>query len=462
MSRVWSLDIDGKPFIGQQSGSRQFRVVFDVQVTPGDALSLADIAVYNIAKDSDIRQGASIVLRAGKTDRVDTIFSGYVTNVFRERAGVDILTRMLCKSGSPVNDRGSANGSYGKGVSVVDVIRDLCKQWPRQLDIDESQFASSPVFTSGYVTNGDIPGALNDLAYMFDFDWVNERGRVVVNRRGYKRKTPVTEVNWTTGMVGIPEVTLGPDGYGVFVPHTLDPYFRINGRINVKSEFQTFNTGNMFVQKMAGDARANGEYNIFQLRFRGDSHGDQWVTEIDGLRAGSNAPTSSAGTLVWGARVDQDFRNEVRKVASALKFDPNWLMAVMATETDATFDTGVKNYAGSGATGLIQFMPSTAIGLGTTTTKLARMTPVEQMEWVQKYYEQGHLKGRVRNLGDAYLAVLWPPAMGEPDGYVMWRAGSIQYDQNSGLDINHNGEITRGEAVSLVNSFMMRGQQYAR
>lgn len=459
MSRVWSLDIDGKPFIGQQTGSRQFRVVFDVQVTPGDALSLADIAVYNIAKDSDIRQGASIVLRAGKTDRVDTIFSGYVTNVFRERAGVDIITRMLCKSGSPVNDRGSANGSYGKGVSVVDVIRDLCKQWPRQLDIDESQFASSPVFTSGYVTNGDIPRALDDLAYMFGFDWVNERGRVVVTRRGYKRKTPVTEVNWATGMVGIPEVTRGPDGLGVFVSHTLDPYFRINGRINVKSEFQTFNTGNMFVQEMAGDARANGEYNIFQLRFRGDSHGDQWVTEIDGLRAGSNAPTFSAGTLVWGARVDQDFRVKVREVAGNLGFDPTWLMGVMGFETGYTFSPSERNRV-SGATGLIQFMPDTAVGLGTTTTKLARMTAVEQLDWVQKYYEP--YKSRVRNLGDAYMAVLWPGAIGKPDNYVMWRAGSIQYNQNSGLDINHNGEITRGEAVSRVNDSVLRGQQYAR
>ena len=459
MSRVWSLDIDGKPFIGQQSGSRQFRIVFDVQVTPGDSLSLADIALYNIAKDSDIRQGASVVLRAGKTDRVDTIFSGYVTNVFRERAGVDIPTRMLCKSGSPVNDRGSANGSYGKGVSVVDVIRDLCKQWPRQLDIDESQFASSPVFTSGYVTNGDIPGALNDLAYMFDFDWVNERGRVVVNRRGYKRKTPVTEVNWTTGMVGIPEVTRGPDGLGVFVSHTLDPYFRINGRINVTSEFQTFNTGNMFVQEMAGDARANGEYNIFQLRFRGDSHGDQWVTEIDGLRAGSNASTSSAGTLVWGARVDQDFRVKVREVAGNLGFDPTWLMCVMGFETGYTFSPSERNRV-SGATGLIQFMPDTAIGLGTTTTKLARMTAVEQLDCVRKYYEP--YKSRVRNLGDAYMAVLWPGAIGKSDSYVMWRAGSIQYNQNSGLDINHNGEITRGEAVSRVNDSVLRGQQYAR
>ena len=461
MSRVWSLDIDGEPFISQQSGSRQFRIVFDVQVNPGDSLSLADIGLYNLSKDIEIQQGASIVLRAGKTDRVDTIFTGYVTNRFREREGTEIVTRLLCKSGAPVTDRGSAEGSYGKGVTVVDVIKDLCQSWPRQLDIDESQFADAPVFTSGYVTNGDIPRALDDLAYMFGFDWVNERGRVVVTRHGYKRKTAVTEVNQFTGMVGIPEVTRGPDGLGVFVVHALDPYFRINGRINVQSEFQTYNTGNMFIQEMSGDARANGEYNIFQLRHRGDSHGDQWVTEIDGLRAGTAVETAGAGSLIWGARVDRDFRKKVREVAGNLGFDPTWLMAVISFETGRTFSPSERNPV-SGATGLIQFMPKTAIGLGTTTAKLARMTAVEQLDWVEEYYSQPLFKGRIRNLGDCYMAVLWPDSIGKPDSYVMWVAGSIQYNQNSGLDINRNGQITRGEAVSRVNDEVLRGQQYAR
>lgn len=459
MSRVWSIDINGEPFIAQQSGSRQFRIVFDVQVNPGDALSLADIALYNMSKDVEIQHGASIILRAGKTDRVDTVFTGYVTNRFREREGTEIVTRLLCKSGSPVTDRGGAEGSYGKGVTVIDIIKDLCKSWPRQLDIDESQFADAPAFTSGYVTNGDIPRALDDLAYMFNFDWVNERGRVVVTRRGYKRKTAVTEVNQFTGMVGIPEVTRGPDGLGVFVVHSLDPYFRINGRINVTSEFQTFNTGNMFIQEMGGDARANGEYNIFQLRHRGDSHGDQWVTEIDGLRAGTAIETAGAGTLIWGARVDKPFRVKVREVAGNLGFDPTWLMAVMAFETGRTFSPNSQNPI-SGATGLIQFMPRTAIGLGTTTAKLSRMTAVEQLDLVEAYYKP--YKSRVSNLGDAYMAVLWPAAIGKPDSHVMWAAGSKEYNQNSGLDINRDGKITRGEAVSRVNDEVMRGQQYAR
>lgn len=461
MSRVWSLDIDGKPFISQQSGSRQFRIVFDVDVRPGDALSLADIGIYNLSKDFEIEQGAAITLRAGKTDRVDTIFTGYVTNRFREREGTEIVTRLLCKSGAPVTDRGSISGSQGKNTHVVDVIKSLCNAWPRPLDIDESQFEDAPVFTSGYALDGDIPSKLHDLGYMFNFDWVNERGRIVVTRRGYKRKSGVIDVNMFTGMIGIPEVNRGPDGLGVFVVHTLDPYFRVNNRINLQSQFQTFNTGNMYIQEMGEDVKANGEYNIFALRHRGDSHGDQWVTEIDGLRAGTAETAVSAGSLIWGKVVEEDFRVEVRKVAKNLGFDPTWLMAVMAFETGNTFKPTTRNTQ-STATGLIQFIESTARALGTTTAKLARMTAVEQLEYVQKYYEQSHIAGRVRNLYDAYMAVLWPAGIGKPSNYVLWYAGSREYADNIGLDTTNKGYITKGDCNVRMDDKVLRGQQYAR
>ena len=135
--RLWSMDIDGDPFILQSDGN-QFRVTFDVTVTPADTLSFADIRLYNLAKTTAITQGTAIIFRAGFTNAVDTIFSGYVTNVFREREGASVVTRLLCKSGDAREDRGSAQGSYGPNVMLVDILKDLARSWPRQLDIDES------------------------------------------------------------------------------------------------------------------------------------------------------------------------------------------------------------------------------------------------------------------------------------------------------------------------------------
>ena len=78
----------------------------------------------------------------------------------------------------------------------------------------------------------------------------------------------------------------------------------------------------------------------------------------------------------------------------------------MAFETGGTFDPAEKNKAGSGATGLIQFMPETAKGLGTTTDELAKMTRTEQMKYVEKFLSDKGIEGK--GLSDVYMAVLFP------------------------------------------------------
>ena len=467
IDRVWSIDIDGKPFIGDQTGPRQFRVIFDIDVKVGDALAFADIRLYNIAKTTTIKQGSSVVFRAGYTDKVDVIFIGFVTNVLRLRdpGSPEIVTQLICRSGQPANDRGSAQIAFGKNVRPEEVIRALARAWPIPIDMDNAQFAGDQPMISGYTVDGDIPLALEELSYAYKFQWMQERGRLVVTKPDFERNTAVKKVNQFTGMIGIPEVTRGPNGIGVFVSTQLDPFLRINGKIDIQSEFSTFNTGNLFITELSGDANANGEYNVFALKHRGDSHGNQWSTDIDGLRAGSVASpimaTPDNGRLIWGQRVSQEFRARVREVAAELGFDPNWLMAVMGFETGYTFSPSVRN-PGSSATGLIQFLDSTARALGTTTTALSRMTAVQQLDYVQAYYE---MVGRpIRNLGDAYLSVLWPIAVGRPDSYIMWQQSTgpyqAQYAANSGLDVNRDGDITRGEAVAAVNESFRRGQNY--
>lgn len=466
--RVWSIDIDGKPFISRQSGSRQFRCVFDVDITPAESLSLADIRIYNLSKNSSVNRRSSIILRAGNEARSDVIFMGYVTNVFRERdpGSTEIVLRLICKSGTPTEERSSVQKSFGRGTSVVDVIRSLAEAWPIPLDLDEAHFINDQALVSGFILDGDIPSAMDKLAYAYAFQWSQELGRMVVTKPQLSRSGAIAKkVSQLTGMIGMPEVTRGPDGIGVFVSVVLDPFVKLNGTIDVESEFSTFNTGNLYFQELTGDATANGLYNILSMKHSGDTHGMQWSTDIDGIRAGTAfvAPSVDNGALVWGSRVSEEFRAKVRSISKNLSIDPNWLMAVMGFETGYTFEPDTRN-PGSSATGLIQFLDSTARGLKTTTAKLSRMTAVQQLDWVEKYFVDK--AKRISNLGDCYMAVLWPVAIGRPDSYVMWERDSGPYQRfyrdNSGLDVNNDGKITRGEAVSRVNASLMNGKNFAR
>ncbi|WP_046486864.1 hypothetical protein [Pseudomonas veronii] len=466
-SKAWSVDINGAPYISLQSGSTQFRIQFNIDVSPGSSVSYADIRLYNLNKVSGIANGASIILKAGYTDNIDAIFTGTVTNVLRERepGAPEIITRLICRSGSAAVDRGSAQVSLGPGARVEEAIRALAREWPIPIDIDNEQFADDQPMARGYHADGDIPKAMDNLAYDYKFVWLQHMGRMYVTKPEMKRNSTAIKINQLTGMIGIPEITRGPYGLGVFVSAQLNPSIMVSSVIDLKSEFATYNTGNLYLSEVQPEAVPVGEYNVFSLRYSGDSHSDQWRVDIDGIRWGTkpdlrSVSTPENGKLIWGARVSEAFRAKVTTIAKNLSLQPNWLMAVMGFETGYTFSPAARN-PGSSATGLIQFLRRTAEKLGTTTDRLARMSAVEQLDYVEKYYK-AIPASRIHNLGDAYLAVLWSTAIGEPDSYVMWRRGDENYGPNSGLDKEKKGYITRGDAVSVANESYREGGRYAK
>ena len=161
--------------------------------------------------------------------------------------------------------------------------------------------------------------------------------------------------------------------------------------------------------------------------------------------------------IAWGARVDADFLAKAIRIAYEIGADPSDFMAAMAFETGGTFSPSIVNKQ-SGATGLIQFMPSTARALGTTTELLALMDAVEQLDWVKKYFVQNGYAGRIGTLPDLYMAILWPKAIGKPADYVLIEDdGGKAYIQNKGLDLNKDGNITKAEATSLVRKRLEDG-----
>ena len=162
-----------------------------------------------------------------------------------------------------------------------------------------------------------------------------------------------------------------------------------------------------------------------------------------------------AGKVPAAVADDEEFQAAVTDTAGRLGIPEEHLYAAMSFETGGTFNPGIRNAAGSGATGLIQFMPSTAEGLGTSTGALAGMSRARQMHYVEKYLSTKGI-GPNSSLDDVYMAILFPAAVGKSDDYVLFGQGAMggytgrAYDQNRGLDKNGDGSITKKEAAQKV------------
>ena len=126
----------------------------------------------------------------------------------------------------------------------------------------------------------------------------------------------------------------------------------------------------------------------------------------------------------------------------------------MSFETGGEFSPATKNRMQSGATGLIQFTDKTAKGLGTTTEALAKMTPEQQLDYVEKYLAavqrqtrdaQGSLHRRcstpMRSASLMRLSSIPPKTRTPPT-----------LPQNAGLDTDKKGYVTVGDAYGALGA----------
>ena len=144
-----------------------------------------------------------------------------------------------------------------------------------------------------------------------------------------------------------------------------------------------------------------------------------------------------------------DFEARVREIADFHQFAPEWLMAVMFNES--RLDHTARNQKGSGATGLIQWMPNVAQSFGVSTDQLAAMSPLEQLDYVEQYFAR-HIerKGDLKTFTDLYMSVLWPKGAGQSNDFILYRKPSKAYRQNAGLDQNKDGRVTKGDVAVLL------------
>ncbi|MDI9309856.1 MAG: CHAP domain-containing protein [Limnohabitans sp.] len=203
--------------------------------------------------------------------------------------------------------------------------------------------------------------------------------------------------------------------------------------------------------------------------------------------------------LTWGGHpnVSCDFRKKVVEISKRQNFDPNHLMAVMWVESAKTFSPSkielkvighkkngkpIKDYVPlnkkevenlsinfSGAVGLIQFTPVAIDELNNyynynlTKRKLALMTQIEQLFYVEKYIEYWKKANKIQSkltLADLYLLVFSPSKMnGSNDNTTLYKEGTTYYKANSSIDTDKENGITKKELAKRAYDSLDEGNK---
>jgi len=141
---------------------------------------------------------------------------------------------------------------------------------------------------------------------------------------------------------------------------------------------------------------------------------------------------------------NKEFMDKVVAIAKRIGCDFKDLLGVMRAESGLNPAAVNKS---SGASGLIQFMPKTAQGLGTSVEAIRNMSAVEQLAYVEKYLvnakrSAGFRDGQKLSAGQLYALVFLPARANRE---VLTTSDEAYYRCNSATDTNGDGKITRAE-----------------
>lgn len=161
---------------------------------------------------------------------------------------------------------------------------------------------------------------------------------------------------------------------------------------------------------------------------------------------------------------NKEDRKKVRKLANKLRIKELWLYRIIYIESRG-ISTAVYYKKGDNkdpsircnyrATGLIQFLPSTAIALGTTNAELFNMSVNEQLDYVSKYLELVSKYKKIRSITDLYLAVFSPNSIGFSSNHIIASKNSEIVINNRGLDTNKDSTITIKDVQTLLTDLVL-------
>lgn len=160
---------------------------------------------------------------------------------------------------------------------------------------------------------------------------------------------------------------------------------------------------------------------------------------------------SQSREIAEGYGISLELAEKIVRVAKRVGIpNPAMLANVIYYESGLTFSPAAE-HPDSGAVGLIQFLPSVAREVGTSTSELKRMTAVQQMDYVEKYFmlprirqgcpEPGGKRATgpegcgmsvlpYKDQGDVYAAVFYPPGRRDRSIRLTGRAAAINVVQS--------------------------------
>ncbi len=256
------------------------RVTFKIEKNSSKHTNNAEITIYNLSPTSRmgiVQRGTPVALVAGYTDTAAIIYVGELVEPTHTRDGSDWTTKLVCRTGDAAWYRYTSR-AYTGSVPRVQVLTDLAASMGYSVPTAGAALVSDHgVLGTGIVTHGQVHAEMDYLLRPLGLEWSIQDGELQIVAMNTGTREPAVLLNATSGLIGTPEpqeayhftATRGKPK-GIKAKSLLQPSIRPGRLVKIESE------------------SATGVYVVNTCTHTGDTHGNDWQTELEARYIGGS------------------------------------------------------------------------------------------------------------------------------------------------------------------------------
>ena len=252
--------------IGEESSGitiENLRVGFDFEKTIKEKPNEGKFTIYNLNPDNRKRilsgEYQHIRFSLGYNE-LKLVYQGKIVKSALKRQQMDWVLNLECADGDTDYVKAYSALTLAAGSTDQDVIHKAAESF-QETRIGTVDYSRTRPLPRAKVLFGNTRDILNQVARNTDANWSIQDGELVVLPPDRVLDNEGVLINMQTGMIHSPEQTSD----GLKLQCLINPSLKVGGLVKVNSII---------------DPVYNGEYKIVRVKYKGDSHTDEWKNEL--------------------------------------------------------------------------------------------------------------------------------------------------------------------------------------
>jgi hypothetical protein len=267
------------------------RCVFTIEKSMSAEPNKSVIQIYNLSaatQNSILSTGKRVIIEAGYVDspQFGLIFDGDIIKSLKRGAkGIDKITELIAQDGDLFLNSGFISVSYSAGQTTQSVLSKMAGVGDDEIVLGNvSDDLKNTKLARGKVMFGQPKDYARMLAKTEGaLFYVNDR-QINLVKPADLPQGQIVDLSPTSGLIGTPEQT----ETGINAKCLLNPLLNINKLVHIRNDDVQRSSDT------ASTALSTGVYKIIKLKHTGDTLGNDWYTEFEGIAQPGTVPLTGA------------------------------------------------------------------------------------------------------------------------------------------------------------------------